>query len=170
MPRPALGPTPRLHSERLDLDPLRPVDAAEMVGVLRDPALYAFTGGEPPTADALRDRYQRLVAGSGDDDVAWHNWIVRRRADGSAVGAVQATAHAAAGSAEIAWVIGVPWQGRGYAGEAALALVGWLRGTGVGTIEAHVHPDHAASAAVARRAGLVPTSELADGEVVWRLA
>jgi RimJ/RimL family protein N-acetyltransferase len=37
------------------------------------------------------------------------------------------------------------------------------------TITAAIHPGNAASAAVARRAGLAPTAELADGEVVWRL-
>ncbi|MDX2290691.1 MULTISPECIES: GNAT family N-acetyltransferase, partial [Streptomyces] len=61
---------------------------------------------------------------------------------------------------------GTAWQGRGYASEAARALVGWLRPR-VRTVVAHVHPDHAASAAVARAAGLVPTDEVQDGEVRW---
>lgn len=77
--------TPRLRTARLDLVPLRPAAAGEMVDVLADPALYAFIGGEP-------------------------------------------------------------------------------------TIVAHVHPSHAASAAVARHAGLVPTEEIEDGERVWRWA
>ena len=71
-------------------------------------------------------------------------------------------------TAEVAWVIGVPWQGRGYATEAAQALVAWLEGVGVTTITAHIHPDHEASAVVASRAGLSPTTELEDGERVWR--
>ena len=37
------------------------------------------------------------------------------------------------------------------------------------TIVAAIHPDHAASAAVARRAGMTPTAERADGEIIWRL-
>jgi RimJ/RimL family protein N-acetyltransferase len=36
------------------------------------------------------------------------------------------------------------------------------------TVTAYVHPGHAASQAVARRAGLSPTDEIVDGEVVWR--
>jgi hypothetical protein len=36
----------------------------------------------------------------------------------------------------------------------------WLR--------AAIHPDHVASAAVAHSIGLAPTSEVVDGEIVWR--
>lgn len=163
--------TPRLRTERLDLVPLAPADAGEMVDVLADPALYAFIGGEPPSLPDLRRRYRRLAAGGSDDgQQAWHNWIVRLAADGRAVGTVQATLSTARPAAEIAWVIGMPWQGVGYASEAAGALVGWLAGTGITTIVAHVHPSHAASAAVARRAGLLPTDEIEDGERVWRWA
>ena len=70
----------------------------------------------------------------------------------------------------VAWVIGTAWQGRGYASEAALALVGWLSGQGVTVITAHIDPRHAASARVAERAGLVPTAYEIDGERVWRIS
>jgi hypothetical protein len=39
-------------------------------------------------------------------------------------------------------------------------LVVWLR--------AAIHPEHATSSAVARSIGLAPTTEVVDGEVVWR--
>ncbi|MFF1871296.1 GNAT family N-acetyltransferase [Kitasatospora herbaricolor] len=154
-----------LRTDRLDLLPLRPADAEEMALVLADPALHTFTGGEPDTLDTLRARYRRLSAGSPDPAVTWCNWILRLRADGRATGYVQATV--TAGTAEIAWVVGVPWQGRGLASEAARALVAWLRTQGVRTVVAHIHPGHEASAAVARAAGLGPTGEVQDGEVRW---
>ncbi|MFD0256773.1 GNAT family N-acetyltransferase [Kitasatospora indigofera] len=154
-----------LRTDRLDLLPLRPADAEEMALVLADPALHTFTGGEPDTLDALRARYRRLSAGSPDPGVTWCNWVLRLRADGRATGYVQATV--TADTAEIAWVVGVPWQGRGLAGEAARALVAWLRTQDVRTVVAHIHPGHQASAAVARAAGLSPTGELQDGEVRW---
>jgi RimJ/RimL family protein N-acetyltransferase len=47
-------------------------------------------------------------------------------------------------------------------------MVRWLESTGVGTITAHVHADHRASARVAARAGLEPTGDIEGGEVVWR--
>jgi RimJ/RimL family protein N-acetyltransferase len=162
-------PTPRLRTSRLDLVPLQATDADEMVGVLGDPELYEFMGGEPPDLESLRDRYRALVAGGPPDRKAgWHNWIVRLRSDDQAIGTVQATVVAGGPEAEIAWVVGVPWQGQGYASEAAQALVAWLEASGTTTVIAHIHPRHAASAAVARRAGLVPTAELEDGERVWR--
>ena len=65
-------------------------------------------------------------------------------------------------------MVGVRWQGQGYAAEAARALVAWLDGRGVATVEAHIHPRHEASAAVARQAGLLPTERFDDGERLWR--
>lgn len=70
--------------------------------------------------------------------------------------------------AEIAWVVGVPWQGRGLATEAAIALVDRLGRQSVRTVVAHIHPDHAASAAVATACGLTPTDRMHDGEVRWQ--
>ena len=70
--------------------------------------------------------------------------------------------------AEIGWVVGRAWQGQGYAKEAVAALAGWLRARGVTTIQAHIHPDHEASAAVARHAGLLPAGQFQDGEQLWR--
>jgi RimJ/RimL family protein N-acetyltransferase len=155
---------------RLVLSPLRVADADELVGVLGDPALHEFIGGRPDTLAELRRRYAAMVAGPGRPGELWRNWVVRRRADAAAVGTVQATLtrHREGWRAEVAWVVGVAWQGRGYAVEAARALVGWLEAAGAGEIVAHIHPDHAASARVAAGAGLVVTAEEADGERVWR--
>ena len=69
--------------------------------------------------------------------------------------------------AEIAWVVGLRWQGQGYATEAARALIGWLDARGAVVIQAHIHPEHAASAAVARRAGLRPSGVVEHGEQLW---
>jgi len=159
----------QLTTPRLTLDPLKSEDADEMVEVLSDERLYAFIGGQPPTLNQLRARYRRLaVGGSADGSEQWHNWIVRRRSDRRAVGTVQATVVLQRRRADIAWVIGLPWQGQAFASEAAQALVRWLEARGVTTITAHVHPKNQASAIVASRAGLSPTEEIDDGEQVWR--
>jgi len=160
-----------IDTERLVLTPLRPGDADEMCAVLADEALYGFTGGHPPSRAELRDRYERLAAGSPYPDQIWLNWIVRRRSDGAAIGTVQATVtrrRPADDRAEVAWVLGVPFHGHGYAAEAARALVGWLRERGTNPVSANIHPDHHASAAVAMRAGLAVTGDWVDGERVWR--
>jgi RimJ/RimL family protein N-acetyltransferase len=161
--------TDPISSLRLRLVPLAVADAAEMAGVLSGDALYAFTGGGPPGLDELRSRYARQAAGRSPDGAEeWHNWILRRHPGGQAVGYVQATIGGAGRRAEIAWVVGLEWQGQGYATEAARALVGWLDGRGVGVIQAHIHPGHAASAAVARHAGLRRSGIIEDGEQIWR--
>jgi RimJ/RimL family protein N-acetyltransferase len=155
---------------RLVLTPLRPADADTMVDVLGDERLHEFIGGHPTDGADLRRRYERLAAGSGDPDRIWLNWIVRRSVDDQPIGTLQATVTRLDSGpvAEIAWVIGVPWQAQGFATEAARALVDWLRGQDVGVITANIHPDHHASATVAARAGLAATAEEVDGERVWR--
>jgi RimJ/RimL family protein N-acetyltransferase len=161
-------PSP-IETERLLLTPLREGDADEMVGVLASPSLYAFTGGEPPDLETLRRRYAAMAVGHSPDLAQeWLNWIVRRRDDpGVPIGTVQATVDQDGRRAEVAWVVGTEGQGQGYAAESAAAMVRALVDAGVRSVVAHIHPDHAASAAVARRCGLAPTEELHDGERRW---
>jgi RimJ/RimL family protein N-acetyltransferase len=162
------SPAGIIITERLRLTPLVVEDADEMVTVLDDERMYEFTGGCPPSLDELRDRYRRLIVGySADGSQRWLNWVVRLTAEDLAVGAMQATLTTERSSADVAWEIGVPWQGRGIASEAASAVVQWLLDQGVGTITAYIHPEHHASGRVAASAGLAPTSTAVDGETVW---
>ena len=155
-----------LRTARLVLTPLEEHDVEEMVGVLADVALYRFTGGEPPTVEQLRRRYERQVAGSLDPGEQWHNWIVRLASTNVAIGTVQATV--TQGCADVAWLIGVAWQNQGYASEAAGSMCTWLRGQGVSDLAAHIHPDHEMSGRVAMAVGLRRTSVIdAEGESVW---
>ncbi len=161
-----------ISTERLNLVPLEPADAEEMLAVLDDERLHEFTGARPDTLTELRYRYARLAAGSGNPDDHWLNWVVRLRSDSQPIGTVQATVAVREErlAALVAWVIGVTWQQQGFASEAARALVDWLWRNGVQEVLANIHPDHRASAAVAARAGLRPTHELVDGEQVWRVS
>lgn len=159
--------TPVIDTERLVLLPLRVEHADELAAVLDDRELHRYIGGSPLEPQELRARYERLVAGSPDPAVAWHNWAIRLRGDDCLVGTAQATV--IGGTAEIAWVVGTRWQGRGIASEAAQAAVGWLERHDVRTVLAHIHPEHEASASVAAAAGLEPTEEQHDGETRWQL-
>ncbi len=159
--------TPTIETDRLRLLPLRVDDAVEMAGALSDGSLYRFIGGEPPTPAELRRIYARWIAGPPRDGDAWHNWAVRLVADGTLIGHVQVTVVGGEG-ADIAWILGSPWHGSGYATEAAIAMIRWLESEGILIVTAHVNPQHDASARVAERAGLSPTDELEGGEVVWR--
>jgi RimJ/RimL family protein N-acetyltransferase len=157
-----------IETPRLRLTPLAVDDAHAMATVLSDPDLYQYTGGGPPSVETLENRYTHQVAGSGSADEAWLNWIVRL-CDDRPVGFVQATLSSTLSSrrAELAWVVGTPWQGRGVASEAVSAMRTWLEGRGVPAFRACIHPAHIASQRVANNAGLNPTDDIEDGEVVW---
>jgi RimJ/RimL family protein N-acetyltransferase len=117
--------------------------------------------------DALAKWIEFVVPGhSPDGNETWRNWVVRLRDDGRTIGTVQATI--AADEATLAWTIGTAWQGHGYAKEAATAVSAWVATSGVVWLRAAIHPGHEASAGVARSIGLAPTTEVVDGEVVWR--
>jgi RimJ/RimL family protein N-acetyltransferase len=177
-----IGPQAKaIESERLVLEPLTVAHADEMVHVLANPGLYEFIGGTPPTWAELHDRYTRQVAGPPPErHEGWLNWVLRQRTEQRLTGYVQATlavppspaaprtpADPPAPQASIAWVVGADWQGQGIASEAARALVTWLQDQGVDPVTASIHPGNAASIAVARRAGLGPTTARDGDEIVW---
>lgn len=116
-----------IPTTRLALRPLLVEHAEGMAAVLADPLLHTFTGGSPLGPDALRARHLRLVAGSPDPAVGRLNWVVEPTDQGCPVGTVQATVSPAGGGvAEVAWVVGAPWQRCGVAAEDAVGLVGRL--------------------------------------------
>ncbi len=155
-----------LRTDRLLLTPLKFKDAAEMVNVLADPELYRFTGDSPPSLEVLEHRYRAQVIGPPRSEEVWHNWILRLVGPKTAIGFVQATV--VGGSAEVAWVVGIAWQGQGYATEGAQAMRDWLAATGTTQFMAHIRPDHVASEKVATAIGLRRTDQVDnDGEVIW---
>jgi RimJ/RimL family protein N-acetyltransferase len=152
------------------LEPLRVEHAAEMAGLLDDPALHEFIGGAPATEAELTERYRRQTVGwSSDRSERWLNWVVRPGPDGPIVGTVQATVTVEDDrlAAEVAWVVATGHQGRGYAKAATAAMVEWLRAQGVVVVVAHVHADHRASQGVAASVGLANTGTIVDGEERW---
>jgi RimJ/RimL family protein N-acetyltransferase len=151
------GSLDQIETARLVLEPLRIDHAAGMVEVLADPELYAYTGGTPPTSAELEERYARQTT----ENPAWRNWIVHT--DREPVGYVQADV--TDGDAVLAWVIGTPWQGRGYATEAAAAV---MKALSPRHFSALIGPENVPSQHVAARLGLRPTDEVVDGETRWR--
>lgn len=160
-----------LSADGMTLEPLRVDHADEMVGVLADESIYAFTGGAPPSRETLRARYEAQCRGqSPDGSEAWLNWVIRLTDTARAAGYVQATVTDDDDGrcvAEIAWVVGTSFQGRHVASTATRAMCAFLGGRGVEQLHAHVHPDHPASQGVARAAGMHPTDVVVDGEVRW---
>lgn len=156
-----------ISTDRVVLVPLRREHADDLFPILADIALYEFTNDQPPVSvETLRARYAALEARHSPDGAdLWLNWALCETATGESIGYVQATVTPR--HADVAWVVGAAWQRRGYATEAARALVDWLRSSGVRAIRARIHPLHTASQRVAANVGLSRTPEIVDGEDVW---
>lgn len=156
-----------ISTDRLELEPLRREHAEELYAVLADISLYEHTrDAAPASVEALHTRYSFLEARSSPDGAElWLNWALREISTGMPIGYIQATVRSR--RADLAWVVGTAWQRRGFATEAALALMVWLRCAGVTAFRARIHPMHTASQRVAERIGLARTTETEDGEDVW---
>ena len=145
-------------------------DTDALFELLKDPEIHAFTGSRPPgSAYEVRATIRRRESRrSPNGDELWLNWTLRLIANQSVVGYVQAGVKA--GQADLAWVVGVPFQRRGYASEASRRVLQWLRDDlGVHEVRASIHPDHVASHRVARSIGLLRSGKPTDeGEEVWR--
>lgn len=161
-------------ADSISLRPLRVEDAPAMTAVLADASLYEFTGGQPPTAAELEQRYAVQARGhSADHAEEWLNHLVLLNPQmppdraPEPIGFVQATIPRNGEPTEIAWVIGTSWQGRGIAGHACALLLRDLAARGVRHVIAHIHPEHQASQHIATGLGLTPTSTVVDGEERW---
>ncbi|KAA3606180.1 MAG: N-acetyltransferase [Calditrichaeota bacterium] len=159
---------PVLETKRLKLIPLKESHAKAMFKVLANEKLYEFTGGKPPESiERLTEKYKFLQSRfSPDKKELWLNWIIFLNKK-DPIGYVQATVSEKMIS--IAWVVGVDFQGFGFATESAKEMVKWLRGNFSTKIIACVNPNHFASQKVAKNIGLKLTNEIIESEEVWTL-
>ena len=135
-----------LETDRLLLAPMVEGDSHALFELLKDPEIHVFTGGQPPeSADALRAKIRRRESRrSPEGDELWLNWTLRLKDDRSVIGYVQAGVKE--GQADLAWVIGAPFQRQGFASEASQRVLEWLRDhPHVSEVRANIHPDHIAS-------------------------
>lgn len=115
--------------------PLAANHADALFPILRDVHLWRFVEqGPPKTLAGLRERYSRLEnRRSPDGGELWLNWALERREDDQPVGFVQATVPISRSHADIAYVLGRSFWGRGLATDAVGAMLDFLRS------ELHVH-------------------------------
>jgi ribosomal-protein-alanine N-acetyltransferase len=140
---------------RLRLEPLTAEHAPRLFPVLSDPTIYTYTPGEPPgSVESLRERYERLqrrVSPSGEE--LWLNWAVWLEASRRYAGVVQATVRRER-SALIAYELGEPFRGAGYATEACEAMIAALASDySVERVRAHVDTRNLASIRLLERLG-----------------
>jgi [ribosomal protein S5]-alanine N-acetyltransferase len=159
----------RLETEHLELTPL-PVRAA--AGLPRDragvaAALAAELSDEWPNPDlyGVLQRHAALTAELEHFGV----WVMIERSTVTVVGDIGFHAPPADGVIEIGYSVVPSRRRRGYATEAARALVAWAAAQpDVRELVAGCDPANRASVATLERAGFERT-EPADGELRWRL-
>jgi len=154
------GAAPVLRTDRLVLRPhvMADFDAyaalfasprAEHVGVLdRRGAWFSFAS----------DVAQWALMGCGA-------WAVERAQDGAFIGQVAINRPVHFPEPELGWMLFAPFEGRGYATEAARAACAFAFGTlGLPALVSYVGPDNGRSIALARRLGAVPDPQAARPE------
>jgi RimJ/RimL family protein N-acetyltransferase len=154
-----------IHGRRVLLVPLAAEHADDLAGLLEDAFVRdALRVGD---VEGLRRRFAAWESRrSPDGEERWLNWVVRERADGRALGWVQATVRGA--TASVAYALLAAERGRGAASDAVRAMIQSLRTElGVTDLTASIAPANLASAHVARAVGLEATDGRDEDEVIW---
>lgn len=158
-------------THRLIIEPRAVEHAPGLFAALDHPDVGTFIGGpDVTTLAALEERITQVLAAHPEEwGERWLNWTVWAADEPGrpVVGRIEATVHLHAGAAptaEVAYVFGPAWWGRGYATEATRWMLDHLRDEhGVTLVYATVDPANAASVAVLERLGFAPCDLPADG-------
>jgi RimJ/RimL family protein N-acetyltransferase len=153
-----------LETERLILNRWQESDAAAYRGLVGE------RGVEMPSLDAARSKIISGLAASADNGIA--TLPIRRRADGDFIGYCGLiTGRATLEEPEIAYELLRSAHGRGYATEAASAVLDAAIATGRGRLWATVRTWNAASFRVLEKLGFERRHSTWDerGEIVWNV-
>src|SRR5215831_16332131 len=137
-----------IRTARLILRPPAEADTEEIERYVSDPEVALPTANIPhPYPKGGAREWIALSRGTAA-------WVIRRNDDGALVGAISLAPPERA-VAELGYWIGLPFWGRGYATEAARAVIahGFAR-LGLRAIEAGLRPGNAASARVQEKSGM----------------
>ncbi len=145
-----------LSTQRLILVPHAIGDFAAMKAMWADPAVMRFLGGQPSSDE---ESWARLLRYAGSWGLLGYGfWAVRRKDGGDYVGDVgfldghRTGVPGFDGDPEIGWALVTAAHGQGFASEAVTAALDWGQGRFRRCV-AMIHPENAASAAVAARCG-----------------
>ena len=150
------------------------IQSARLGLVLKTPAevLARIEALSPADRAEISPDWLARVQASTAADPWIHGFCIVDRASGAAIGTCGYKGPPdAEGVVEIAYGVEPECRGRGYATEAAMALVDFALGNdGVRLVRAHTLPDNAASAQVLRKCGFKQVGEAVDDEdgLVWR--
>jgi len=145
-----------LETERLRLRPVDADDVDELVRLHEDPLVARYMGVRD------RDWYEWRIGASLEE---WsgrgHGFVVvEDAARGRFLGRTGLKYWPEFGETELGWVLRPQARGRGYATEAARAVLDWgFEEFDLRYITAMIRPDNATSIAVAERLGMAPRRE-----------
>lgn len=153
--------------ERVRLRPVVDTDVEAMVAYRGDPDVCRFLPFEPQSADDIRTRIGYLFGGTSIEGERGGVVLAIERLDDSAVIGDVVLFHldAAAGSAEIGWVLSPAAAGRGLATEAVRALVDTAFSVyGLRRLVARIDAENVRSIALAERVGMRREAHLVENE------
>ena len=151
----SLSPPNKLSTRRLVLEPLTQTHAHESFSLWQDEALYRYIPLNAPTeVGALASRYTMLAQGrSSSGKERWLNWFLRDRVSQALIGFVECTLFEDH-SAQLAYFVFSPYQGRGFASEGCHAAMCELHARhDVHTVKAFIDTRNEPSLALARSLG-----------------
>jgi ribosomal-protein-alanine N-acetyltransferase len=159
-----------VHTTRLELRPL-PATAADALPDDREAAarlLGVTLSAEWPQADLL-DVLPRQAAANPNEE-PFGVWVIIERESATVIGDIGFTGPPGADrTVEIGYSVTPDRRGRGYATEAARALVDWAFGQPqVGVVVAGCDMENVTSVHILERIGFVRTEET-NGQLRWRL-
>ncbi len=156
-----------LATGRLVLEPLDAAHAERLFADLADPALYRYIPTEPyATVDGLRERYAHVARGPSAPDERWWNWaLVTRDGPRRALGTVELSLAHGGRTALLAYALGRAHWGCGYAFEACVQALAYLRArAGPCEVEAYVDTRNARSIALVERLGFARKGYVANAD------
>jgi ribosomal-protein-alanine N-acetyltransferase len=159
----------QLSTARLVLDPVTERNALAQWRLMQGPHLREFQD----VPRLARDEFLRRVASRprrfDGKTPGRFEWLIVERASGTAIGWVSlrvAEDRAAAHSAEIGYSLSTGWREKGYASEAARAIVGAAFAVGLASVEACCVPQNVRSRGLLERIGFTQVRLQRSGAVV----
>lgn len=151
---------PRLETERLVLREFRGSDFEPYAEMMADPQVVRFLGTGVPLP--REEAWRSLAFHAGHWALrGFGTWAVEERATGAFMGRIGCLQPEGWPAFEIAYTLGRPFWGKGYATEGAAAALRWARETvRPPRIISIIRPDNAGSIAVATRLGAVCEEEI----------
>jgi RimJ/RimL family protein N-acetyltransferase len=144
---------PTLQTERLTLRALSEADVEPLYRLMQDPDVMRYVGDR--RVPTLPETWRAVAGWLGHWTLRGYGlWAIQERKSGAVIGRAGIINPEGWPGAEVGYLLGRPWWGRGYATEAARAAMDWgFTAIGFDRLLSLIDPDNAASIRVAERLG-----------------